>query len=181
MFNRKIRYTIPTLDDKIDNELHKNLDMNDESGKSKQRYYSNRHCKNRTFDIGDKVLVLQKKVNKLSPKFNQYPYVITGIKGTMIIARNPINNHQITRNISHFIKIPIDAKPPQPVKETFDEEEDDSVSHKVDRKSPKTTSTRNNNNETNIEGQQTKQTLNAPFRKQYPKRTRRPVDEWRKY
>ena len=58
MFNRKIRYTIPSADDKIDNKVHNSLDKNDEIGKLKQRYYANRHCKTRTIKIGDKVLVL---------------------------------------------------------------------------------------------------------------------------
>ena len=29
MFNRKIRYTIPSVDDKIDNKVHNSLDKND--------------------------------------------------------------------------------------------------------------------------------------------------------
>lgn len=61
--------------------------------KMKQQYYANRHCKTRTVKIGVKVLVLQKEQNKLTPKFNQYPYVVTEIKETMITTENPVNNH----------------------------------------------------------------------------------------
>ena len=60
MFTWKIRYAIPSVDDKIDNKIHNSLDKDDEIGKLKQRYYANKHCKTRTIEIGDKVLVLQK-------------------------------------------------------------------------------------------------------------------------
>ena len=107
----------------------------------KQQYYANRHCKSRTIKIADtdKVLVLQKKQNKLTPKFNQYPYVISEIKGTMITAENPVNKHPVTRNILQFMKVPPDACPTRLMKETFDEEEDDSCSHKIDCSGPNTT------------------------------------------
>lgn len=64
--------------------------------KMKQQYYANRHCKTRTVKIGVKVLVLQKEQNKLTPKFNQYPYVVTEIKETMITTENAVNNHRAT-------------------------------------------------------------------------------------
>ena len=138
MFNQKIRYNIPSVDDKIDNKVQNSLDENDKIGKLKQRYYANRHCKTRAIEIGDKILVLQKKQNKLTPKFNQYPYVVTEIKGTMITAENPVNTHRVTRNISQFVKVPPDAHPPRPIEETFNEEEDDRSSHKIDCSSPST-------------------------------------------
>ena len=40
------------------------LTKNVEIGKLKQQYYVNRHCKTRTVEIGDKVLVLQKKAEQ---------------------------------------------------------------------------------------------------------------------
>ena len=137
MFNRKIKYSSPSVNDKIDNKVQNNLDKNDGIVKLKQPYYANRHCKTRTVEIGDKALVLRKKQNKLTPKFNQYSYIVTVIKGTMITAENPVNNHRVTRNILQFIKVPLDARPLRPMKETFDEKEDDSSSHKIDCSSPK--------------------------------------------
>ena len=64
MFNQKMSYTIPSIDDKIDNKVHNSVDKNYEIGKFKQQYYVNRHCKTRTSKNGDKVLVLQYKRTK---------------------------------------------------------------------------------------------------------------------
>jgi len=185
MFKRKIRHTIPTFNEEIDTDAHAKIDENDKQGKAKQRYYANKKCKNRVLNVGDKVLVLQKKQNKLSTKFNQHPYNVIAIKGTQVSAENPVNHHQITRNVSHFIKVPIDAQPPQPMKETFDEEEDESDSHGSDRGSPNTITPEEIENKT-INHKQPKKIRNEKQnvtiqRKEYPKRIKRPPHEWRKY
>ena len=54
--------------------------------------------------ISDKVLVKQKPKNKEQPFFNPEPYRVTKMNETMITAEN--SNHEITRNVSHFKKIP---------------------------------------------------------------------------
>ena len=54
--------------------------------------------------ISDKVLVKQKPKNKEEPFFNPEPYRVTKMNGTMITAEN--SNDEITRNVSHFKKIP---------------------------------------------------------------------------
>ena len=95
MVNRKIRYTIPSVDDKFYNKVHNSLEKSDEIGQFKQRYYANRHCKTRTVEIGDKVLVLQTKQNKLTTKFNWCPYVVTEIKGKTVTAENIVNNNRV--------------------------------------------------------------------------------------
>ena len=43
--------------------------------------------------------------NKLSTCFNKTPYVVTHRHGSQITARNK-DDHSITRNVSHFKKIP---------------------------------------------------------------------------
>ena len=60
MIIQKIRYTILSVDDKINKKAHNSLDKNDKIMKLKQRYYDNRHSKTITMEIADKVLVLQK-------------------------------------------------------------------------------------------------------------------------
>ena len=50
-------------------------------------------------------LVQQRKKNKLSTRFNKTPYVVTHRHGSQITARNK-DDHCITRNVSHFKKIP---------------------------------------------------------------------------
>lgn len=64
MFNWKIRYTIPSVDAKIDNKVHNSLGKNDEIGKLKQRHYASRQCKTRKIEVVDKVLVFQKKAEQ---------------------------------------------------------------------------------------------------------------------
>ena len=54
----------------------------------------------RVIQVGDQVLVQQKKTHKLMPLFDPSPYEVIEVKGTMITAARP--NHVITRNISHF-------------------------------------------------------------------------------
>ena len=56
----------------------------------------------------------------------------------MFTAENPVNNHRVTRNISHFIEVLPDARPLRLMKETFDDE-DDSGNHKIYCNSPNTT------------------------------------------
>ena len=59
-----------------------------------------RVTKQPTFEIGSQVLVMQPKINKLTPRFNPNPYKVTAVKGTMITAVR--SNHSLTRNCSHF-------------------------------------------------------------------------------
>ena len=57
------------------------------------------------FQVGDTVLVRQKRINKLSSTYNKHPYTIVKIKGSMITARNATS--YIRRNSSQFKKITI--------------------------------------------------------------------------
>ena len=54
--------------------------------------------------VGDTVLVRQPKTNKLSSKFKPHPYQVTTMKGTRVTVNR--NGHFITRNVSHFKKLP---------------------------------------------------------------------------
>ena len=90
MFNWKIRYTISSVDNEIEKKVHNCLNKN-ETTILCQQTLQNKNSQNWV-----KVLVLQKEQNKLTPKFNQYPYVVTEIKETMITTENPVNNHQAT-------------------------------------------------------------------------------------
>ncbi len=53
-------------------------------------------------NIGDTVLVCQRKENKLAPKYNPQPYKVTARKGVTVCR----NGHYITRNVVYFKKIP---------------------------------------------------------------------------
>ena len=53
--------------------------------------------------VGDRVLIRQKKQNKWSTKFDPFLFIVARCKGTMIMASQ--NGKYISRNVSHFIKI----------------------------------------------------------------------------
>ena len=73
--------------------------------KTRARYYvkERRHAKKSNLEVGDKVLLEQRKRNKFNTKFQLEPYTITERKGTQIIAKN--ERHTIIRNASFFKKI----------------------------------------------------------------------------
>ena len=56
-----------------------------------------------TICIGDKVLVRQKKRNKLTPAFSPEMYTVTRVKGSMITGRR--GKHEVTRDASMFKKL----------------------------------------------------------------------------
>ena len=89
----------------------------------------------------------------------------------MITTENPVNNHGMTRNISQFIKVSPDAHPTRPMKETFDEEENDISSHKIDCSSRNTTLPLDNS----------EKRKDIHKRKSYSKRTRKPISGWKMY
>ena len=76
----------------------------DTTVKQKMKVYadSRRKAKPHYFRVGDPVLVKQKKSNKLSTPFDPKPYVITKVKGSMIIAKRTSDCKNITRNSSQF-------------------------------------------------------------------------------
>lgn len=68
----------------------------------------------RKINIGNRVILKQRKRNKLTPILSQYLYVVTNIKGSMITTFNKATAHTITRNISFFKVIQVTAKAPRP-------------------------------------------------------------------
>ena len=65
------------------------------------------HAATRLIKVEDRVLVKQDTINKLSTYFNNKPYTVIAVKGTMITAKR--NTHQITRNSSGMKTIPADS------------------------------------------------------------------------
>ncbi|CAB4008646.1 hypothetical protein BSL78_21779 [Paramuricea clavata] len=91
--------------------------------KEKMKVYADTAAKAKphSFQVGDTVLVRQKRVNKLSSPYNKHPYTIVKIKGSMITARNATS--YITRNRSQFKKITITTHQQDHVPDPFDDEE----------------------------------------------------------
>ncbi|RNA27385.1 hypothetical protein BpHYR1_033732 [Brachionus plicatilis] len=65
---------------------------------------------NKAVKFDNMVLVKQKQATKHDSIFNPNPYRVISKNGTMITARNT-SNHEITRNISHFKRIPETVRP----------------------------------------------------------------------
>ena len=112
MFSRKLRYTIPDISSKPDNNVGEEAKQNDQRIKEKLKRYQDQtqHMQTRIIDIGTRVIVKHQKRNKLAPTSSQYPYVVTNVKESMITAVNKNTGHTVTRNISFFKVIPLTTK-----------------------------------------------------------------------
>ena len=76
LLNSKIpRTKIPTVNHEIDKGFLKKLESHDKIMKDKmKKYFDNRYpTKNRQIHIGDRVLVKQPRLNKLTPPFDPDP------------------------------------------------------------------------------------------------------------
>ena len=67
-------------------------------------------------------MVKQRKLNKLTPIFDPTSYIVIGRNGTLIKVKEENSDRVVTRNISHFRRIPKDAVFPN---NTSDESDDD--------------------------------------------------------
>ena len=86
-----------------------------EKQKMKVHADSCQNAKPHLFKVGDPVSVKQKKSNKLSTPFRPKPYVITKVKGSMIIAKQLSDGKNITRNSSQFKLLNLPMHNIQPV------------------------------------------------------------------
>lgn len=112
MFNRKPNYNLPHVHQAVDTEMHRRATENDRKRKSYNKHYTDtkRHASDIRLSPGDRVLVHQPKINKLTPYYNPNPLCITHIKGTMVTAKYETDGGYITRNVTHFKKITPDTK-----------------------------------------------------------------------
>ena len=109
LLNNKIpRTKIPAVTPEIDKGVHQTLEAHDKVMKDKmKKYFDNRYQpKNR--QIGDRVLVKQPRLNKLTPPFDPDHYFDKCVKGSMVTAER--RNKSITRKKEHFILLAIDNK-----------------------------------------------------------------------
>jgi len=157
--NEKLTILYQRIIKEINPNLDQQLTHNDEVTKNKAKYYYERRFKNKPehFDMDDLVIVRQPKKNKLSSNFKPEPYRIINKNESMITAKSCDSEQIITRNKSHFRKLPESTVFP---KSEFNEDEDPV---------------------TEINSENNSQEQNMLNRKQYPIRNRRPVQEWRKY
>lgn len=114
MFNRKPNYNLPHVQPAVDTELHRHAAENDRERKSYNKNYidTKRHASDIRLNLGDRVLVHQPKINKLTPYYNPKPLRVTHTKGTMVTAKYESDGGYITRNVTHFKRIAPETKVP---------------------------------------------------------------------
>ena len=97
---RQVRSRLPEI-----NKSYNDVDVRkkDADQKIKMKYHADKMLKvpKKQIEIGDQVLVRQKKMNKFSTPFKEIPYIVIKKKGSMIVAKNKLG-HVITRNSSFF-------------------------------------------------------------------------------
>lgn len=101
MFGRRIKTHFPEFCSEP-SVCDRQLQQRDLHSRIKYKTYADikRHTSTRFFNVGDKVLCKQPKVNKLTPPFNPVPCVIEKVDGRKITARR--NGQIIVRNSSFF-------------------------------------------------------------------------------
>ena len=105
LFNRLIKTKQPQIVRESQAENHAIVLMKDQQAKAKMKENADtkRRAKHSTIQIGDIVLLRQRKQNKFSMKFDPSPYWVTHKKGTMLTATR--NGRSVTRNTSLFKKV----------------------------------------------------------------------------
>ncbi|KAI8514170.1 hypothetical protein Bbelb_084940 [Branchiostoma belcheri] len=109
LFQRAMKTRLPELTLKQP-EVNKEAKQNDQKAKMEMKKYTDRKrkAKENNIDIGDTVLVSQRKQNKLTPPYDPKPHRVIGKKNTMITAEN--NGRRITRNATFFKKVKIEEE-----------------------------------------------------------------------
>ena len=105
LLNRTVKGYWSELTSKKVLNKHKEAKENIEKSKerNKESYEKRHHAKESDIKAGDIVICLQKKRNKLTPKFSPERFTVISRNGTRHVAKN--RYHMITSNISHFKKV----------------------------------------------------------------------------
>ena len=118
LFGRTMNIKLPTVRNSVSDSIHEA----DQLAKAKMKTYADarRHTSPINLAVGDAVLVLQDKKNKLSSPYSPHPYVILDICGSMVTAKR--HGHKITRNSSFFKRVPETIPNYHQLEEDLDEE-----------------------------------------------------------
>jgi hypothetical protein len=109
MFNgRRYATNLPSLPPQgaaQETEVLAKARQTDQAKKEKMKQHADNKAYVKTPDIkeGDRVLVKQKKTNKLSTAYEVEPYTVDQVNGSQITASNHI--HQVTRHVNLFKKL----------------------------------------------------------------------------
>ncbi|KAK7112338.1 hypothetical protein V1264_011807 [Littorina saxatilis] len=128
LLGRKFKTQLPQLEDNATSPLDDTIRQHDGVMKKKMKVYADarRHAADSPIQVGDTVLVRQKRDSKLTPYYNPAPLEVTAKKGSMLTAAS--DDRQVTRNSSFFKIVPPAPQktidPPQRLDEEGREEED---------------------------------------------------------
>ena len=88
LFNRKIKTKLPQISMKRNSDIDRTVQKNDERAKERMKKYADKRSRATVSNIqvGDTVLIRQRKQNKWSTKFDPFPFIVVRRKGTMITA-----------------------------------------------------------------------------------------------
>ena len=105
LYNRKVQTKLPQLATKNRSDVGHQVQQNDERAKMKIKEYADKKSKAEVsnLQIGDLVLIRQRKQNKLSTKFNSSPFRVVRKKETMVTAVR--RGKYVTRNVSQFKRV----------------------------------------------------------------------------
>ena len=112
LFGREIATKLPEPVE-VESSFTSEVQIKDAEAKRKMKEHADKvkRAQRSTIEIGDKVLVHQRKHNKFSTRFNPSPYTVIDIKGTMVTAAR--NEKYVTRNISLFKRVDSSMKAPE--------------------------------------------------------------------
>ena len=107
LFNRTVHGALPISKPRIIVNRHQEAKEKEQKRSTYNKSYADLHrgARESLIIVGDTVLVQQVKKHKLMPKFKTTPYKVIPRKGTTVVAENK-EEHWITRNVSHFKRIP---------------------------------------------------------------------------
>ena len=161
LMNRTLRDKIPSIsykESKLMKEVRKTDEMN--KRKSKPYYDQRKNTKPPIIEEGDWAIIKQKKKGKLLTRFETNPIKIIKVRGSAVTAMR--NGKEVTRNSSEFKKI----KQPEKIQE-YKESSEDELDYqyvtydKIPRNDEeKENATQTNTEETNNEGEETKDNKN---------------------
>lgn len=102
LYKRNIRTKLPDLASTPEVSQYEEVQDRDVINKKKGKEYidDKRNAASSHLKIGDKVLLQQRKTNKLSTTYEAEPYVVAERNGSEIIVRSPKKQVTYTRNIS---------------------------------------------------------------------------------
>ena len=112
LFGREIATKLPEPVE-VESTFMSEVQIKDAEAKRKMKEHADKvkRAQRSTIEIGDKVLVHQRKHNKFSTRFDPSPYTAIDIKGTMVTAAR--NEKYVTRNISLFKRVDSSMKAPE--------------------------------------------------------------------